>query len=83
MFIAKGVTLPGGGRAKDVVKGGPHPILIPLIIAPVSLVLMSTSTAGKRCALGHDWSIETEVVEVFDGCTRQGRGISHENVSWR
>jgi hypothetical protein len=59
-----------GGRAEDVVEGGPHPILIPFIIAPVSLTL--TCTAGKGSALGHDWSIETEVVEVFDGCTRQG-----------
>ena len=63
MFTAKGVTLPAGGRAKDVVKGGPHPILIP----PHHCA--GEFDVDKGSALSHDWSIETEIVEVFDGCT--------------
>ena len=59
----------------------------------MSLIL--TRIREKRSAVGHNWSAETEVIEIFDRCgldtTRvqplhevlSDRGISCENVSWR
>jgi len=44
----------------------PYPVLIPLITCVgESDVDMHR---GERSALGHDWSTEMEVVEIFDRC---------------
>jgi len=44
---------------------------------------MLTCAAEKRSALGHDWSTETEVVEIFGHCAPDMTRVQPLNESFQ